>query len=278
MSRYPTGQPVRLSTTVRDLAGALVNATVLTLTIQKPDATQQSYSTPTNDGTGLYHQDIPAADLAQVGRYPYKWVATGTGAGVADSAFDMYDPFDPTVMSLTDAKAQLNITSTANDEELRFFMDATTRIIEGFVGPVGRRTYSETVYPVQYRFATRRRPLISVTSVVSQVPGGPTYDPTLLLIDGPTGVCRQASGIEFIGPLTVVYVAGRIEVSANIEHAGRIILQQLWTTQRGGAVRPGMGGGVGDRNVLEQQLAAQGFVIPPRAVELLSPDLQPGFA
>jgi len=256
----------------------LADAGALSLVMQKPDLAQQTYSSPTHDGTGLYHQDIPATDLTQTGRYLYKWVSTGAAAGVADSAFDVYDPFDPAILSLADAKAQLNITSTANDDELRFFMDATTRIIEGFVGPVGRRSYTETVYPVLYRFATRRRPLISVTSVVSQVPGGPTYDPTLLLIDGPTGVCRQASGIEFIGPLTVMYVAGRLEVPANIGLAARIILQQMWTTQRGGSVRPGMGGGVGDRNVLEQQLAAQGFVIPPRAVELLSPDLQPGFA
>jgi hypothetical protein len=91
-NRYPKGQPIRLSTTVRDVAGVLVNAGALTLTIVKPDGTSQAYNAPTNDGTGLYHQDIPAVDLAQFGYYAYAWVSTGSGAGVAPGGFDVVDP------------------------------------------------------------------------------------------------------------------------------------------------------------------------------------------
>src|SRR5262249_21901042 len=62
MARYPLGQPVRLSTTVKDLTGALTNPTTLTLTVKRPDASTQAYSSPTNDGTGLYHQDLQTSD------------------------------------------------------------------------------------------------------------------------------------------------------------------------------------------------------------------------
>ena len=88
MARYPVGQPVRLSATVKDVTGALVNAGALTLTVQKPDASTQAYASPTNDSTGTYHQDVPTADLTSVGHYQYKWVSTGTGAGVSYGSFD----------------------------------------------------------------------------------------------------------------------------------------------------------------------------------------------
>src|SRR6266704_5455232 len=109
MPRYAQGQPIRLSTTVKDLTGTLVNATALTLTVSKPDASTQAYAAPTNDGTGLYHQDIPTADISLLGHYSYKWVATGTGAGVSFSNFEVFDPLEVSVLSLQDAKDHLNI-------------------------------------------------------------------------------------------------------------------------------------------------------------------------
>ena len=113
MSRFPLGAPIRQSTTVRQLnvdgTTTLVNATTLTLTVQKPDATQQVYSTPSNDDIGKYHQDIPASDLTQAGHYQLIWTATGTGAGVQPSDFDVYDPFEPAVLPRQDAKDMLNI-------------------------------------------------------------------------------------------------------------------------------------------------------------------------
>ena len=113
MARYPLGQPVRVSSTVRaanlDGTYSLANATTLTLTIQKPDGTQQSYSTPVNDGTGLYHQDIQAGDLTQIGHYQYVWTSTGVGAGVVPGELDVFDPFETAVLPLQDAKDSLNI-------------------------------------------------------------------------------------------------------------------------------------------------------------------------
>ena len=63
MARYPLNQPIRLSTTVKDVTGTLVNATTLTLLVKTWNAdgtftTTGTYSSPTNDSTGNYHQDI----------------------------------------------------------------------------------------------------------------------------------------------------------------------------------------------------------------------------
>ena len=38
MARYPLNQPIRLSTTVKDVTGTLVNATALTLTVKYANA------------------------------------------------------------------------------------------------------------------------------------------------------------------------------------------------------------------------------------------------
>ena len=96
MSRFPLGQPVRQSTTVRQLntdgTTTLVNPGTLTLLVKLANAdgttlTTGTYSSPTNDGTGLYHQDIPVTDLAATGHYQYTWTSTGTGAGVSFGEF-----------------------------------------------------------------------------------------------------------------------------------------------------------------------------------------------
>ena len=76
MARYPLNQPVRLSATVTDVTGALVNPATLTLLVRLAQAdgtwlTTGTYSSPANDSTGTYHQDVPVTDLAATGHYQY---------------------------------------------------------------------------------------------------------------------------------------------------------------------------------------------------------------
>lgn len=132
MARYALGQPIRLSTTIRDVTGVLVAAGTLTLTLQKPNATQQVYPSPTNDGVGLYHQDVPAGDLTQLGAYQYEWVATGAGAGVIGGTFTVYDPlahglvWSPTLEAVAGyVPARTVPIDTATDDPLGTF-DSTT--------------------------------------------------------------------------------------------------------------------------------------------------------
>jgi hypothetical protein len=280
VSRYPLGQPIRLSTTVRDAAGALVNPTTLTLLVKvaQADGTQLTagtYSSPVNDGTGALHQDIPVTDLAVAGHYQYTWTATGTGAGVSFGEFDVFDPFETAVLPLADAKDALNIpqSTTASDSEIQAYVATIQSNLERMTGgPLVNRAVTErtemqsnqTVIPV------RQRPLVSVTSITS-ASGGAIDISAGLDLDVNAGLIRRKLGLPFYGPffqwlpqVTVTYVAGwGTSVPAAFNVAARIILQHLWATQRGPLAMPMAGEPL-------VSVPGFGFAIPNQAAELLN--------
>lgn len=286
MSRYPQGQPVRLSTTVRDVTGTLVNATTLTLTVKLAQAdgtllTTGTYASPANDGTGLYHQDVPAADLTAIGHYQYSWVSTGTGAGVTPPAeFDVYDPYETTVLPLQDAKDQLNIPQsfTGSDAEIQSWIATIESSLERATGgPLVNRTVTaersemmsgQTVIPV------RQRPLVSVTSITS-ASGGAIDISGGLKLDVNAGLIRRPLGLPFYGPfftwlpeVYVTYVAGwGTSVPAAFNSFARIVIGHLWTSQHGPSSRPSMGGGD------MVTIPGFGFAVPNMASELLAGSL-----
>jgi hypothetical protein len=278
--RYPAGQPVRISTTVRDTSGALVNAGTLTLTVKLAQAdgtlaTTGTYASPVNDGTGLYHQDIPVTDLVAAGHYQYAWTSTGTGAGASFGEFDVFDPFETSVLPLQDAKDSLNIpqATTSSDTEIQSYIATIESNLERATGgPLVNRVVTErsemlsgqTVIPV------RQRPLVSVTSIASasgsliDISGG-------LDLDVNAGLIRRQLGLPFYGPffswlpkVTVVYVAGwGTSVPPAFNSFARIVLAHLGTSQRGPAALP-MGGGE------MAVVPGFGFAIPNMAAELLN--------
>lgn len=266
---------MRVSTTVRDLSGALVTPGSLTLTVARPDGTQQAYSSPVADSTGQYHQDIPAADL-QNGHYQYAWTSTGTGTGVITGDFDVYDPFETRVISLQDAKQMLNIpaATTANDAELDSWIASIESGLERFTGgPVINRTCVERAeldgtYTV---LLLRQRPLVSVQSIVSVASGSEIDISAGLDIDPNAGTVRTKLGWPFLGPyfafrpaMLVTYTAGwGTSVPAAFNSFARIVVQHMWETKRGPIAMPMAG---------EQPVAVPGFgfAIPNRAAELLN--------
>ena len=287
MSRYPLGQPVTVSTTVRDRSGALVNAGTLTLLVKLAQAdgtwlTTGTYASPVNDGTGLYHVDIPVTDLAVLGHYQYSWTSTGTGAGVSFGEFDVFDPFETAVLPLQDAKDQLNIpaSNTTSDAEIASWIATIESALKSYTGgPIVNKTITaersemmsyQTVIPV------RQRPLVSVTSIISasgsaiDISGGLKYDANAGLIRKPLGLPFYGPFFQWLPEVYVTYVAGwGTSVPAAFNSAARIILQNLWDTQHGPSVRPSMGG--------QDMVTIPGFAfaIPNRAAELLngmSPD------
>ena len=274
MSRYANGQPIYLSTTVKDRTGTLVNAGAISITVQKPDLTQQVYSSPTNDSTGNYHQDIPATDLTQNGHYQYVWTATGAGAGVSRGDFDVFDPFEPAILPLQDAKDAANIPqgTTTYDNELQVMVDITTQLLETLTGgPAYNRAITERILATNNYTAlvVRQRPLVSVTSVTDAASGS-VIPITDIELDTNAGIVRRKRLLPWFGwgtnGYTVVYVAGWgtiIPPAFNL--AARMILQDLWTTQMGPGTRPvgGLGGWMGT--------PGPQFAIPPRALEVMRP-------
>ena len=281
MARYPQGQPIRLSTTIRDVTGTLVNPTTLTLLVKLAQAdstwaTTGTYASPVNDSTGTYHQDIPVTDLATIGHYQYTWTSTGAGAGVSRGEFDVFDPFETAVLPLQDAKDMLNIpqTVTTSDSEIQSFIDTIESSLRSYTGgPVVNRTITgERAEMMDYQtvIAVRQRPLVSVTSITS-ASGGAIDISAGLDLDANAGLIRRKLGLPFYGPffswlpqVTVTYVAGwGTEVPAAFNTAARIILAHLWDTQHGPSVRPSMGG----MDLTTPQ--GFGYAIPNRAAELL---------
>lgn len=268
---YDLGATARLTAECRDPGGTLTTAATVVLTIGLPDGSTVSPAvTPT--GLGVYQADYPTATP---GRHTVRWIFTGPSAAYTDS-FDVRDAVPPSILSLSDAMDHLNKKSAADREEVRFWVEATTRAVEYFVGPVVVRTVTE-VHPIRQAesLALRQVPALTLTSVVPVLSGGTSYEVTDLDLDDATGIVRLLSGGFFTGPLRVTYEAGRRTIDANISAAARIILQHLWRTQQGPG-RPQLG--TGDFDVTEP-IPGLGYAIPNRAVQLLNPDqLPPGMA
>jgi hypothetical protein len=281
VARYPQGQPVRVSTTVRDVTGTLVNATTLTLLVKlaQADGTQLTtgtYASPVNDGTGLYHQDIPVTDLAAAGHYQYTWTSTGTGAGVSFGEFDVFDALAETsVLPLQDAKDALNIpqaTTTFDAEIASYIATIRSSLEKATGGPLVNRTITERSEMMQNQtvIPVRQRPLVSVTSIASasgsaiDISGG-------LDLDVNAGLIRRQLGLPFYGPffswlpkVSVVYVAGwGTSVPAAFNSFARVVIQHLWNSQRGPAALP-MGGGE------MTAIPGFGFLVPNLAAEMLA--------
>lgn len=281
MARYPLGQPITLPTTVRDTAtGALVDPATLTLTIRKPDGTDLPAYTwnpgaVVRDALGTFHLDVPTSDLTVVDHYKFKWVSTGPGAGVAVGSFDVFDPFEPSILTLADAKDHLNIPAaiTTHDTLIQVFLDTIDESVEQAIGgPVVTRSVTERVEATDGGRALplRRRPVTAVTSITS-VATATALAVADVEVDPNANIARRRSGLPFYayalaGPpvFTVVYSAGLgLAVPAQVSAAARIILDHLWETRRGPSARPSVGG---DETV---QTFGMGFAVPNRALELL---------
>jgi hypothetical protein len=260
VARYPQGQPFTIPITVKQrnvdgtyspVDAGTVTTTVKLAAVDGTWTTTGTYSAPTHDGTGLYHQDIPAADIAAIGHYQYKVVTTGAGAGVQPGDFDVYDPDEPALLPLQDAKDALNIpqATTSSDTEIQNYIATIGTCLEAMTGgPLVNRPVTERAEftPDMMMLQLRQRPIVSVTSITS-VPNGAAVDISAGLdIDNLANAVYTKGGWAFsaFSPLaTVTYVAGwGTAVPPAFNVAARIILQHLWTTQRGATAPPMLGG------------------------------------
>ncbi|MFS0697758.1 hypothetical protein [Streptomyces nitrosporeus] len=242
------------------------------MTVTLPDGTATTPAATETTTAGVYQADVPTTTP---GRHTVRWVWTGPGWAYTDT-FDVRDEVPPAILSLADAKQHLNLTGTAEDEEVRFWNGATTRAVETFTGPVVAREFTEVHRERTMRTVVLlRTPVIEVTAMQPVLAGGTVYDVEDLVVDSETGLVQLASGAQLRGPLRFVYRAGRPVIEANISGAARIILQHLWRTQRASG-RGGLAGGTSDYSVTEP-IPGLGYAIPNRAVQLLEPDrLPPG--
>lgn len=257
---YDLGDPVALSVTVRDAAGLPAAAGSVSLVITLPDGSTTSPAV-TTPSTGTY---VASYTPTNIGRHTVRWIATGANASAFTDVFDVRPAASTQLFSLADARAMLNLKTTANDEELRDYIDATTAAVEFRVGAVIPRTVTETVV-ARSTIALNITPVISITAINSTLIAGWQFAPGDLAVDPATGILRLYNRGQFSGDLyTITYIAGRAGiVPPAISLAGRIILKHLWRTQLGPTARPG-----GSDTMA---VPGAGFAIPNAAAELLLP-------
>ncbi len=249
MARYAQGQPVRLSTEVRDATGALATPGSILLRIKKPDGTfLADYTSPTADAQGKYHVDVSALDLAATGHYAYAWITTGTAAGVSPpAAFEVVDAFAPTHITWSDVLERLQLTdvtlSASKQAELQGFMASAVSAQEQSVGAVAPRTVTETLYAHHGRLSLSTRPVLSVASATvsgsaQDVSGWTVPSAMAGLVELGTGPW-WGYGPAFSGlAYTVVYTAGRNPVPPDLVEAALLRVEAAYETQRSPAGLP----------------------------------------
>lgn len=272
---YDLGDLAALTVTIRTANGIPTNAGTVTLTITLPDGTVTSPSVANPPAqAGVYTYDYPTI---QSGRHVYRWTSASPQAAHVD-VFDIRPAAPPYLVSLADAKRQLGMSSTTDDEELRSVVEAATAVVERHLDmAVIRRTVVErrnlgnpsvSRSPgVLQRISLAKKPVASLTSVVAAV-GGNTWNVADMRVTD-AGVVEVLQGAVVWGPVVWTYVAGMQEIPANYTKAGEYIVQHMWDTKRGakGSAR------AGGLDTPGQGFTSFGYAIPNRALELLGPSV-----
>ncbi|MFJ3704860.1 MULTISPECIES: head-tail connector protein [unclassified Streptomyces] len=180
------------------------------------------------------------------------------------------------LLTLAQAKEQLDIESSANDVELQAFIDGLTAPVERYIGPVLTREVSEHIEGRSDSMCLTHIPAVALVSVTPMLTNGPALDLDTLALDGPNGVVWRQGGTFARTRWTVTYTAGRGNtVPPTISLAARFLLQHLWRTQYGAA----RGQGGADDFSVSEQIPGFGYAVPNRVLELLEPyKLPPGVA
>jgi hypothetical protein len=267
---YDIADSVPIAWDVKDAAGALANATTVTLTVTLPDGTTAtpSVSNPPS-ATGQYRVTyVPTLE----GRYEWRAVTTVPNTSYQD-VFVVRGLVSPALLSLADAKAHLNITTTTYDDELREYLEAATEIVESYVGPVVNRSHTARVCGYTREIPLPHTQVTAVTSITDISTGTTPITLSDLAINTAAGIISYKNGGTFpYAEMDVTYTVGRTSVKANWSLAAKIIVKHNWETQLGNL--PSIQG-----DSPGYVVSGAGYLVPFRALSLLQPDQVPaGFA
>jgi hypothetical protein len=181
---YDLGDSVLLTFTVRDVAGALIDATVV-LTLTKPDG---STSTPTvtHASLGTYTATIT---VDQTGLWLYRWTATGAATTAEDGQFYVQPAATAQVYTTrAELKAGLGIpqTDTVDDDDLDDAILTASRAVEGDTQRTFYKTTETRTLEPTDRWHLRLGPymdLVSVTTLKTDSDGDGTFDTTWATTD-----------------------------------------------------------------------------------------------
>jgi hypothetical protein len=256
---------------VLDAGGALAHAATATLTITLPDGTT---ATPAITDAAVPGQYRLSYQTTIPGRYTAHAVTTGPVTSW-DDEFDVSPTPWPAIVSLADAKKQLNIDPAdhGDDDELLDFIAGTTGAIEDYKREVIiRRPVTDEIdlrgrgwYGGARQFRVWSAPVISLTSVVAW-DGTMTWDVTTMRVSA-SGVVKVMGGVPVTGLVDVTYTAGYQAVPANYKRGALVMLEHLWSTQRGvGTIESGV---IGPEEHFRQP--GEFFTVPAKTKEWIGP-------
>jgi hypothetical protein len=277
---YDLGDKVYLTWNTYDSSGNPVNPGTVTLNITLPDASNVSVTTATST-TGTYTASyLPTL----VGRHIISWAATGSYPQAYSDIFEVRDINDIGICGYDEVLEYLNIPSaSANENEVRRYIDAATDLAETYVGQVlGRRTFTDELYDGGTEFIRIRNPkAISITSVYEN---GALVSASNYVLDY-TGqrLYRIGSGTLYatnsygywtagMNNVKITYVAGYVNPPMSAKQGVLEIIRHLWQTQRG-AINV-----MGRTQTGDELYTGSTYSLPRRAMELLDPTSFPGMA
>lgn len=239
------GSSDRLSTTVRDSAGALVDPGDIVLKLRDPakvvSTLDYNPGPIVRDGLGQFHYDV--ANLTTLGPYGWFWKTTGTGQGVAESIryFTLVDEWTPVLLSLSEAKSFTN--TSAPDPDIELYVDSVTEWLEKQLGPI-----------VPVKVATK-------AAVVAEC--GDLYMPTMVVPGSVTAATANGSALDVTGwavddqdlrlirtgtatwrttaywqRVMVTYTPGCDPIPTPLKESAGLLIQSSYDNQRGPAGLP----------------------------------------
>lgn len=245
MGMLDVGDPVPGLSLATSAGGVATDPTTLTLTLTLPDGTTKVGTWPAAGGDTLTVARASAGSFSctyvttQAGRHTVRWVASGAGTDRAHvDAHNVAAATAIPLISLADIREQCRSSSTAADEELRWYGLVASRMAEDHT-QVWRPTALTATKDGGGRFVRLRGPVRSVTSVTEDGIAVASTGWTLHAARGwlyrgtQTSWDRWSPGVANI---VVAYVAGPPDgiVPEGILQGVRIQVQHLWDTQRGG--------------------------------------------
>lgn len=182
------------------------------------------------------------------------------------------------LVTLTDVKTYLNMSTTANDAELTGFLADAVSAVEDLIGPITPQTVVDEFDEHGWNIVLPVTPVQSVQSVSIQpwLGAAPIDDTAAWRLNTRTGVLRRVvigGALPYYGPgsiFTVTYTAGRASVPNPVNRAVLMQVAEMWRSQRGASpMAPG------NQDTSEPSYpGAMGF-LDEGVMELLLPYLAP---
>lgn len=174
-------------------------------------------------------------------------------------------------LNITEAKAYLNITTSASDAVLTGIIAAAEAAIGNKVGPL--QPVTRTVRAAGGSTLILPSPIGDITAISDA--GGSAVDVADLYVDQAAGVIYPTQG-GYLGSgwYDVTYEHGHDPCPADLLLAVKELVRHLWTTQRGPSRRPGST----DSEATANTIPGAAYLLPFRVSELIAPYLQPGVA